>query len=766
MKKFLSIIAIVLAFLMVVSCGDNTGVNSNGGSQGSDSQSGVSADNSGLVQYPTYPDELPRDYDYEVTVKKGDKTINVPVYNASRQINGYHGISDTDSYRRFCEFAFDGEVEVSVKVKKAMTSYAILPSSKGIESTENNGVITFKLTQPQNVVLRLNDDHNTILSILADPIEKDAPKETDPNVIYFKAGLNNLSMTAPREFELSSTGVYKIPSGYTVYLEPGALVTARLSADSGAENVTIKGRGSVMDPRLDRVSGDSSYMFYAYKGKNITIEDVKFLDAHTFNLCFTDIQNVTIKNVRILSSEISTDGISLWGSPDSANNDKYLVEDCFIYNNDNSFVITSAEDLQIKNCILGTQHGIIYPQGEVHNMHLSDIDVFRMGNFFRATVDMTEDVTWNVSAKNIRCEDALTTSAFVYARRQLGGEKKVVFENVSLPTVIERDTANVQAQGTTNLAVSCTNVFINNGKQLTSDSMLTKKDADGVKFTFASTFDEAAAGVGSYAKAKKTVNFKGEPTITIGNYTVPYDAVGALAVEGYVPANNVLKAINNKKDTTKFMKEIDGVKMISLDFFRNSHKLNVTVDQNGVKMSAPDVSNTNLLKNGGFEKIAHTLSFDMQYNTIAKSTDWTCFNFGGLYVDTDNVKSGSSAMKIFYPANKEAGDRGVVQYISPIIQQYGAGTYRFEIYARLGSSTNATTNVSFGLAESSWRLDGAKNDVTTVALSNEWTKIVHEVKITNPSEGYDHAFFFIGATASIDQAIDLRVDDAALYFSK
>ena len=772
MKKFLSVIAIVLALLMVVSCGDNTAANSgstaSGNGQDSQTPGGTNlTDNSGLVQYPTYPDELPRDYDYEVTVTKGDKTITLPVYNASRQKDSYHGVSDTDSYRRFCEFGFDGEVTVSVKVKNAMTSYAILPSSRKIQSSENNGVITFKLSEPQNIALRLNDDHNTILSIFAEPLETEAPKETDPNIIYFKAGLNNLSITAPRSFELNSAGVYKIPAGYTVYLEPGALVTARLTIDSGAQNVTIKGRGAVLDPRLDRVNSDGSYMLYAYKSSNISVEDVKFLDAHTFNLCFTDVQNLNIKNVKILSSEISTDGITTWGDAKTSNNDKIAIDGCYIYNNDNSFVITSAEDLKITNCVLGTAHAIFFPQGEVHDMQLDNIDVFRMGNFFRAKVEMnaSDNVTWNISGKNIRAEDALTCNAFIQMSNQFDGEKKILFENVSLPQIITRDVPNIQAKNTKNATFECNNVFVNNGTKLDAKGILQEKDSSGITLKFGTSFDAAKAGVGSYAAAKKTVNFKGEPTITIGGYTVPFDAKGALEVEGYIPANNVLKAINNNKDTTKFVKEVDGVKMISLDFFRNSHKLNVTVDANGVKMSSPTTA-TNLLKNSGFEKISHDISFEMQYSTLVKSTDWSCFNFADLYIDS-SPKSGKSAIKVFQPANKEAGDRGVVQFITPIIKQYGAGTYRFEAYVRLGTDTSAVKAAQIGLVQSSWQLDGAKNNLKNITLTNEWTKVVHEVTITDPNaEGYDRAFFFIGATAEKNQAIDIRIDDAALYFSK
>jgi hypothetical protein len=106
----------------------------------------VSPNNGELNIYPEYPQQLNRDYDYEVTVSAGGKTQTIPVYNPSRLKNSFNASKGTDSWRRFCEFAFEGEVTVSVKTKLKVSSYSVLPSSKGIESTFNTDTITFKLT--------------------------------------------------------------------------------------------------------------------------------------------------------------------------------------------------------------------------------------------------------------------------------------------------------------------------------------------------------------------------------------------------------------------------------------------------------------------------------------------------------------------------------------------------------------------------------------------------------------------------------------------
>ncbi len=767
MKKLLALILAIAMTVTLFACGGDGTTSSTPDNQGNASGSTEVTDpnsqpDDGLVQFPTYPEELPRDYDYEVSVTKGDRTITLPVYNASRHDNGYVSTKsgDADSYRRFCEFGFEGEVTISIKVNNPMSSYAILPSSKGIDSTYDNGVVTFKISEPQDLLFRTNDDHNTILSIFAYPLEdENKPKETDPNTLYFKAGLNNLSLAGGQMFKVDKKGVFTIPSGYTVYLEPGALVTARLQTEKSAENVTVCGRGAVLDPRLDRVT-TYSYMFYATDSKNTTIRDVKFLDAHCFNLCFTGVDGLTIQNAKILSSEISSDGISFWGTTEKSPNKNIKIDGCYIYNNDNMFVVTSAEQLDITNCILGSGFAVYYPQGPVNHYNMENCDIFRMGDFFRATMNMENDygdATWNITGKNLRCEDAVTTNAFIYILNQLNGAKSIKLENVSLPKITSEP--NLNASKTTNATFDLKNFWIA-GSALTSRSQLTERNGEGVTLNLSSG-DAASAGAGSYAKAKKTVDWKGEPTIKIGGYTVPFDEVGALEVEGYVPATNVLYALNYTKKGADYIEEKDGVPMLPLSFFKDVMNLEVTTDANGVNI-APDMSKRNMLHNGGFEDIEHSLSTELKISgAYSNSVDWTCFNFAGLFVDTKNANSGKSAMKV--NNEKTTGDLGLVQCITPVLEQYGAGTYRFEAFVKLGLSTDVMTTVKLGLAIPGWQL-GEKNNLTTAEINSGWTKITHEITLTQADiETYKNAVFFVGGTPE-GKNIDFYVDNAALYY--
>lgn len=772
MKRFISI---VLAILMLVFASCDTTVNTDTSSENSfDSQTSSDSDSENiqdtsseeeipvdptgtLVIYPTYPDELPRDYDYEVTVSNGPEKYTIPVYNTARHKDSYHNTDNTDSYRRFCEFGFDGEVTVSIKVKSEIRNYAILPSSKGIDSKYSNGVVTFKLTKPENIAFRINGDHNTILSIFAEPLESDVPKETDKNVIYVKAGLNNVSEHSKVGYSLTPLGEWIIPTGYSLYLEPGALVQARLTTDIEAEGIKIYGRGAVIDSRLDRVSGSLANMLFADRNKNLTVKDIKFLDAHCFNLCFTRNDDLVVKDVKVLSSEISTDGITFWGleNAGAGANKNALIEGCYLYVNDNAFVVASGNGTLVKDCTIGTDHAIMFPQGQLNSFTIDGLDVFRMGDFFRAKVDMVaenqEDASWNITMKNINAEDAISGGSLIALTKQASGDKEVVFENISLPKLTA-----VSSSSTTNAYFTFKNVFAG-GEKLFSTSQL-KVSGEGVSLNFSGSSSLSSIGGGTYKNALRNVTSKNAPTIKIGGYTVPYDQKGALEVEGYVPADNILKVLPYDGDVSQYIKEVDGVRMLPLTFFKDVLKMEVTTDENGVKMT-PFQTNGNLLKNGGFENISH--SYESEFSN---SRDWTCFNFGGLFVEKEVVKSGKSAMRMYYKGGSQT--RGLAQYISPIIKQYGAGTYRFEAYVRLGKDAKIPVALQFGLAQANWNLDAAKTRVTRVALTQNWQKVQFEVKITNPNEfGYNQAFFFAGVSAGSEK-LSFYIDDAALYFVK
>ncbi len=715
-----------------------------------------------VTVYPEYPEDLPRDYDYEVTVSGANGSFTIPVYNSSRNKNAYHSTENTDSWRRFCEFSFTGEVEISIRVKIPMASYALLPSSKNYQSSFSGNTIKFKLTQPQDLLLRLNEDNNTVLSIFAQAPETDVPAKDDPDVLYFDKGLNNLvnGTFSPNEY-----GMITLNEGQSVYLAPGALVTARFF--SKRSNIKIYGRGAVLDPRLDRGDSGWSFMFWVKrhnyssggveyfdpKPKNITVKDIKFLDANIFNVCFTNCENVTVENIKILSSAISTDGISTWGDDCK----DVTIKDNYIYVNDNAFVFSSGENLNVTNCTVGTGHAIIHPQGELKSTSFDGLDIFESGDFFRAYETMSKDVVWNITAKNINASDAKSISALVRVRDSKAGAKNVTFENVALPA----NTPVVFVQNTSNMKVTLNNVYLGS-TPLTSTSQF-KGYLDygtGVALTqntfkIGYDFDMDKAGVGTHANALKSAYYSGDETIQIGSYTLPLSKNTVVNSGGvtYVNAVSVLDELyyNPKFNGTTLtfdgssaysipLKIIGGEAMLPIDFFSDVLNHNVSYQNGVVKISPRDVSN--VLKDAGFENTDNPY-LPNGINPLF-SRHWTYMNFCGAYEEKSDVYEGSTALRL--ETDDSSQMRALAQYITPVIQKYGAGTYRIEAWVKKGASC-AASEMFMGIAHSGYQVtngDGI-NDVKTFTLTNSWQKISYDVVIDDISkDGYDRAFLAMG----------------------
>ena len=147
-----------------------------------------------IIIYPEYP-ILKRDYTYTVRISDGQHTEAIPVYSDIRHANHYSAHSmHAERDKRFCSFAFEGEVTVEIKVNQRFESYIIAPSDDPVESTFEDGVIRFTLDRPRQVAIRLDDDVDSYLGIFADGPETDIPDKNAGNVVVFNEA-NIMSLT-------------------------------------------------------------------------------------------------------------------------------------------------------------------------------------------------------------------------------------------------------------------------------------------------------------------------------------------------------------------------------------------------------------------------------------------------------------------------------------------------------------------------------------------------------------------------------------------
>ncbi len=707
-----------------------------------------------IIKYPEYPKYVNRDYDYEVTLIQGEEEIKIPVYNSARQPSSFAG-ADGDSYRRFCEFSFTGEITVKIKVRTKMQSYAILPRTELINSTCENGVVTFKLTKPQNLVFRINKNLHSVLAIFAEAPETEIPK--GDNVITFKAGLNN----AP-EYKLDEKGRFHVPANSVVYLEAGALVMARMILEGS--NVTICGRGAFMDPRMDRNSG-FTYMFDSWKKfepntnwpnkmHNLLIQGVKFLDSHCFNLTFGKIDDVEVDNVKLLANQISADSFSLW----DGQNENFLIHNCFIYCSDDCFVMQSPNTVEIRDCIIGNCYGIFYPEGNIKNVYAENITLFGNAKLFKCWVNVGDAPSWNVHVKNVYCEN--NEQAYQLSiRDQNPGAKNIVLENAVFNDETDRVFVIQNSKG---VNVEFKNTFFETQPITSIDNFTTLTichEGNEAKFTQDGNFTPVNS-------PERKAYYEGDKRIYIGGYCLPLTKTPAYEKDGeiFLP-HEVLRALN--------VGQIPKTDNVTASLLRDCG-LKVEMQDGNVHI-APPFMNENLIYEESFEECENEFvsSNENDWDYI-QSRVWNAFNFGTLRV-SNNAHSGKKALLLQkFGVEKQSG---VAQLLTPAIKKYGNGKYEIRFFSKHGTLKNPeNSNIRVGIVQSNWRIYGDDgellpiNDVKEFTVTPDWQECVYVVDIkdiTHPN--YNSAYFYIGlcedkkSNSDIPIA-DVLIDDVSVKF--
>ena len=695
-----------------------------------------------LIEYPSYPkDQIKWDYDYEVTVTQGEKTIKLPVYNPTCNSNYFNAsLIDGDVHRRFCEFAFSGDpVTVEVKVNLDFSSYVVMPTADGIPSTCEGNVIRFTLDKPNEVVLRLNQDMDTQLILFAEePLyEDDIPNKGFSTVTYFEAGYHEVE-----------GGVVNVPAGGQVYLEPGALVRARVIMNSS--DSSIGGRGSFIEPSPNRMAVESkeetaSYMLTVSGGKNNTVSGVKFLDAHTFNIVTIGASDLTIDNVKVISNQISTDGVSIWSKGTNL-----LVKNSFFMVSDNIFVYGGGtlDGVTVENCTLGSDYAIFFPQGNItgEGMTFRNCDVFRAGSFLKQDLGGVGDATLPMCLiENIRAEDAVTIGNIFNLANHGAGEKKYILRNISLPA--EYGKVMQVAADVTGADITIDNVWLGD-RQMSADSGLNLSVPAGNTVTVTANSDKAAAGVGVYKEIEVTP-YQATKVYVAGQRVPvpvqPYEENGTY----YVSAYEIVKELDFKdvtldveagkltfKDDSREYEETaangnvmkDGSLMVPLSFFADRLGTTASYDAGIRRITVNMIPRSgNLLRNGDMEQ--------------GMTDDWVTRWFSPMYLSED-AHSGKYAMRYYVTQDsyQPGSANGIYQDVANVFRKYGAGVYELSCWVRKANSVCDATEVEMGLTKGY----SPESTKTRVKLTDDWQQIKYTLTVGNESANWRVAYYYVG----------------------
>ena len=682
-----------------------------------------------LYAYPEFDPRIERDYMYSVSVTDKNGTTELPVYNHvedSRTVRNTVDVT-SDEYRRFSTFAFEGVVTVNIKVNRDFTSYSVMPSAKGLESSfdAETGIIRVTLSEPVYFMVRLDGQDSTNLALLADEPETDVPQAGE-NIRIIEGWTDVVG------------GILNLDKdNTTVYIAPGAVLNARIKIT--ANNCKVIGRGAIVDPYGDIYNYDEADFYakggdycliYVSRANDTVIDGVHLLNSRAYNIEVQGewngayAQRPTVTNVKILSSQMSSDGIMF----------NYYLEDaraerCFVYCGDNA--LNYEDNATYKDILVGTTCNAIFPQTDVRNSHLEDIYVFRaedniINTEYGGTGEQT--VVTDHTIKNLYAQDVTSTAGFLYVEatdKGVQGETKIT--NVCLPKIDgigDRFYKNTFDTNTGNHKITMVNVYVD-GTRISSISTSgwgSEKSGYAIKeglfggwgeisypkgheFSYSTSTD---VPTGTQTTHKVTVNYQNDLNVFVGNIQV-YFADPVLTVDGavYLPYREIKAHLG--VGASADVAVIDGVEYINANLLTTPKMAeSVTLSGNRLTVKPINTGDDLLVADSGISR-------------------YTEYRPSHQYISAKNENGAT----VYYVTDEDHSDReGVYRIISEEIQKFGAGTYTLSFDVKTSNSATKllTTAIDYGT-----QLDSSNNGKLAhvdTALTNQWQTVTLSFNVT------------------------------------
>ncbi|WP_339310958.1 glycosyl hydrolase family 28 protein [Paenibacillus sp. FSL M7-0896] len=328
-----------------------------------------------LITYDAPAGAVLRD-DYKVSVRTpGGEWQNIPVYEV--RVDMHHVREASMAY-----FDMQGEVEVEIKYHGDLKEAVIRPLSTQLPFSLFQDTVQFTLNRPLKLSVECNGDRFGNLHLFANPLEKDIPDLSSPDVRVVRPGihrvpdlLRNLPGTlyfTPGMHYIEET-LLQIPSGKTVYLAGGAVLVGSLVCDH-VQNVEIRGRGVLYLADFHR--------FSAFRGirivysSNISVEGITVVDPPHYSIFIGQSYGIEIRNFKAFSTRGWSDGIDMMAS---GNID---IRDVFMRNSDDCIAVYGSRwdyrggtnDVMVRDSILWAD--VAHPMMiGIHGNHEEDGDI-------------------------------------------------------------------------------------------------------------------------------------------------------------------------------------------------------------------------------------------------------------------------------------------------------------------------------------------------------------------------------------------------------
>lgn len=224
-------------------------------------------------------------------------------------------------------FDFQGAVEVEVTFTRFYTVYKvdIRPLSQAVEPLVEPKRVRFVLDHPANLSIEFNGERFHNLHLFAGAMEK-KPDKQGANVLVVKGddgrgesvgdGMNQTISSMPEgRLVYIEAGIHYVteclwhlPSHTEIYLEGGAVLKGALVCEH-VEDIRISGRGVIELADFDRFGGVNGLRLS--HSRNITVENLIFINPPHYTVFLGDSENVTIRNIKSFSCEGWSDGVDM-----------------------------------------------------------------------------------------------------------------------------------------------------------------------------------------------------------------------------------------------------------------------------------------------------------------------------------------------------------------------------------------------------------------------------------------------------------------------
>jgi hypothetical protein len=295
---------------------------------------------------------LTQSNDYTVDVKKSSD-INFTSCFVYKTDNYASNLSGGEKRKEvagsFTNISFSGtSVDIKITASFNINSVIIRPLDYAIIPVIKGNTITFTLTEPKKISIEANNRLNPLF------LFADAPDV--PNLgatYYYGPGIHNIGMRK------------KINSNESVYIAGGAIVEGTFLIANNATNIEVRGRGIISNgslPTLEAHSNknDSLTKYSTFTGtttnkftsgsyNNTKFEGIIITNSAGWNFGIPDFSHKchhnSWRNIKEVTWSGCTDGIWFDG-------DNNLIDDCFIFNNDDLVTSHGSTNCTISNCTM------------------------------------------------------------------------------------------------------------------------------------------------------------------------------------------------------------------------------------------------------------------------------------------------------------------------------------------------------------------------------------------------------------------------------